>query len=81
MPSFFITLSDLLEIDRIIHRGGVLRSYGLICGFIGRVAAGGLFIIMTGVMITHLPQGWFMNWFGKKGGEGIEYFVVLLTCC
>jgi len=45
----------------------------------GRVAAGGLFIIMTGAMITHLPQGWFMNWFGKKDGEGIEYFIMLLT--
>jgi putative oxidoreductase len=45
----------------------------------GRGAAGGLFIIMTGAMITHLPQGWFMNWFGKNEGEGIEYFIMLLT--
>ena len=43
------------------------------------VAAGEIFIIMTGAMITHLQQGWFMNWFGKKDGEGIEYFIMLLT--
>jgi hypothetical protein len=67
--------------DRSDHSswGSPSELTALIAGFIGGVAAGGLFIIVTGVMITHLPQGWFMNWFGKKGGEGIEYFVVLLT--
>ena len=59
--------------------GQSFGSIALIAGFMGRVAAGGLFIIMTGAMITHLSQGWFMNWFGEKGGEGIEYFVMLLT--
>ena len=79
MPSFFITPSDLLEIDRIIHRGESFGANGTDRRFHWQSRCRSLFIIMTGVMITHLPQGWFMNWFGKKGGEGIEYFVVLLT--
>jgi hypothetical protein len=35
-------------------------------GFLGRIAAGGLFIIFTGALIVHLPDGWTLNWFGSK---------------
>ena len=56
---------------------GHLRA--LMSGFLGRIAAGGLFIIFTGALIVHLPDGWTLNWFGSKKGEGIEYFVLLLS--
>jgi putative oxidoreductase len=59
--------------------GQSFGSLALIVGFFGRVAAGGLFIIFTGALIVHLPEGWTLNWFGKKDGEGIEYFVLLLS--
>src|SRR5258708_31759188 len=52
---------------------------GVVAGFLGRIAAGGLFIIFTGALIVHLPDGWAMNWFGEKKGEGIEYHVMLLS--
>jgi putative oxidoreductase len=51
----------------------------LLSGFLGRVAAAGLFIIMSGAMVVHLRHGWSMNWFGTKKGEGVEYFVMLLA--
>ena len=54
-------------------------SIALIAGFLGRIAAGGLFIIFTGALIVHLPDGWTLNWFGAKKGEGIEYFVLVLS--
>ena len=54
-------------------------SIALISGFLRRIAAGGLFIIFTGALIVHLPDGWTLNWFGSKKGEGIEYFVLLLS--
>jgi putative oxidoreductase len=54
-------------------------SVALIIGLLGRLAAGGAFIIFTGALIVHLPDGWMLNWFGKKKGEGIEYFVMLLA--
>ncbi len=54
-------------------------SIALIAGFLGRIAAGGLFIIFTGALIGYLPDGWTLNWFGAKKGEGIEYFVLVLS--
>jgi len=59
--------------------GQSFGSIALLVGFLGRIAAGGLFIIFAGALIVHLPEGWTMNWFGSKKGEGIEYFVLLLA--
>ena len=59
--------------------GQFFGSIALVAGFLGRIAAGGLFIIFTGALIVHLPDGWAMNWFGEKKGEGIEYHVMLLS--
>jgi putative oxidoreductase len=33
----------------------------------------------TDYVIAHLPDGWSMNWFGTKNGEGTEYHVLLLA--
>ena len=63
----------------LIIIGQSLGSIALIFGFLGRIAAGGLFIIFIGALIVHLPDGWAMNWFGRKNGEGIEYHVLLLS--
>ncbi len=54
---------------------------GLIFGCLGRLAAGGLFINFTGALIVHVPDGWFMNWFGKKTDEGIEFHVYCSYHC
>jgi putative oxidoreductase len=59
--------------------GQSLGSIALLLGFLGRVAALGNFIIFTGALINHSPEGWTMNWVGKKKGEGIEYFILLLS--
>jgi putative oxidoreductase len=59
--------------------GQSFGSIALISGFLGRIAAGGLFIIFTGALVAHLPDGWTLNWFGSKKGEGVEYFVLLLS--
>ena len=63
----------------LIIIGQSFGSIALMIGFVGRIAAGGLFIIFTGALIVHLPDGWTLNWFGSKKGEGIEYFVLLLS--
>ena len=63
----------------LIIIGQSLGSIALIFGFLGRIAAGGLFIVFIGALIVHLPDGWAMNWFGTKNGEGIEYHVLLLS--
>ena len=68
-----------LTIAWLVIIGQSLGSIALILGFLGRIAAAGNFIIFTGAMITHLPDGWMLNWFNKKKGEGIEYFILLLA--
>jgi putative oxidoreductase len=79
------TLKDLdsrripRSIAWLIILGQSFGSIALVAGFLGRFAAGGLFIIFTGALIVHLPDGWAMNWFGEKNGEGIEYHVMLLS--
>lgn len=68
-----------LFISWMIIIGQSLGSLALIIGSFGRVAAMGNFIIFSGALFVHLPEGWTLNWLKKKKGEGIEYFVLLLT--
>jgi putative oxidoreductase len=63
----------------LIIIGQSLGSIALIVGFASRIAAAANFIIFTGALFNHLPEGWTMNWTGEKKGEGIEYFVMLLS--
>ena len=71
------TLKDLdahripRSIAWLVIVGQSFGSIALIAGFLGRIAADGLFIIFTGALIVHLPDGWTMNWFlaKRKGKE------------
>ena len=63
----------------LIIIGQSIGSIALMFGCLGRIAAGANFIIFTGALIVHARDGWTMNWLGKKRGEGIEYFVLLLS--
>ncbi|MDB5151993.1 MAG: hypothetical protein JWR54_744 [Mucilaginibacter sp.] len=63
----------------LIIIGQSFGSIALIFGCFGRIAAGGNFIIFAGALIVHAPDGWTMNWLGKNKGEGIEYFIMLLS--
>lgn len=56
-----------------------LGSLGLIIGFCTRIAAAGSIIIFTAAIFVHLPDGWMMNWYNRKKGEGVEYFFLLLA--
>jgi putative oxidoreductase len=68
-----------LLIAWLVIAGQSFGSMMLILGFGGRIAAAGNFIIFTGALIVHAPDGWTLNWLGKKKGEGVEYFVLLLS--
>ena len=63
----------------LILLGQSLGSIALLLGCMGRIAAAGNFIIFTGAMVVHSSDGWTLNWFNKKKGEGIEYFILLLS--
>ena len=63
----------------LIIIGQSLGSMALVFGFLSRIAAASNFIIFTGALAVHWPDGWSMNWNGRKRGEGIEYFIMLLS--
>ena len=58
------------------------ESFGalfLIVGFLSRLSAFGIFLIMLGaIFLAHFPHGFFMNWFGNQQGEGFEYHLLAL---
>ena len=53
---------------------------GLIIGFLSRIAAFGIVVnMLVAVFLVHLPNGFFMNWNGKKGGEGFEFHILAIV--
>lgn len=59
--------------------GESFGSVALLLGFLTRFTAASLAVIMLGaVTMVHLPNGFFMNWFGKQAGEGYEYHLLVI---
>ncbi|HLZ32859.1 MAG TPA: DoxX family protein [Nitrospira sp.] len=59
--------------------GEFFGSLGLLVGFLTRFSAASLAVIMVGAIVTtHIPHGFFMNWFGKQQGEGYEYHLLVI---
>jgi putative oxidoreductase len=53
---------------------------GLIVGLLTRIAALGIGVEMIGaIFIVHLPNGFFMNWYGTQKGEGFEYHLLVIA--
>ena len=54
-----------------------LGSVAVIAGFFTRLSALGVgFTIAVAALMVHIPNGFFMNWFGKQAGEGFEYHIL-----
>jgi putative oxidoreductase len=70
IPLFFAILAIVAEF------AGALS---LILGFLGRVGAVCVIVVMVGaVLLVHLPNGFFMNWSGRSPGEGYEYHLLAI---
>ncbi len=66
-------------IGALIVLGESLGALFLILGFLSRLSAAGIGIIMIGAIVTvHGQNGFFMNWFGTQAGEGYEYHLLAL---
>ncbi len=66
----------------LIIIGESFGSVGLLIGFLTRFTAASLGIIMLGAIgLVHLPNGFFMNWFGQQAGEGYEYHLLVIGMC
>lgn len=60
--------------------GESIGSLGLIAGLFTRFTAASFIVIMLGAIVTvHLPQGFFMNWFGQQQGEGFEFHLLVIA--
>jgi len=58
----------------------LLGGLGLILGLFGRIAAFSLAAnIFADIMLVHGRNGFFMNWLGNQGGEGVEYHLLALA--
>jgi putative oxidoreductase len=56
-----------------------LGSLALLFGFFGRFMAFGIFMVMSGaILMVHLHNGFFMNWFGTQKGEGFEFHLLAI---
>lgn len=56
-----------------------LGSIALVIGFLTRLAAFGIGVVMVvAIFMAHLRFGFFMNWFGTQQGEGFEYHLLAL---
>lgn len=59
--------------------GESFGSVALLLGLLTRFTAASLAVIMVGAIVTtHMPNGFFMNWFGKQAGEGYEYHLLVI---
>ncbi len=66
----------------LVILGESLGALGLIAGFLTRFCAAGILIIMTGaIVMAHVANGFFMNWFGNQDGEGFEYHLLVIALC
>lgn len=76
---FFVGSGIPAPVAILIIIGESFGALGLIFGFLSRLAALGIAIIMLGaIFMVHLQYGFFMNWFGNQAGEGIEYHLLAL---
>ena len=55
-----------------------LGALGLVVGLGTRVAAFGIGVTMTVAATMHAGNGFFMNWFGQREGEGFEYHLLAI---
>lgn len=59
----------------------ITAPFALVLGLGGRIAALGVVGLMLGALSTHVPNGFFMNWFGSlpAGSEGFEYHLIAIA--
>lgn len=64
----------------LVILGESLGALLLALGLATRLAAFGISAAMLGAMLmVHLPNGFFMNWFGNQAGEGLEFGLLMLA--
>ena len=77
---FSATIQSMGTLGYFLIAGEFFGGLGLIVGFLSRFSAASLTVIMIGAIVqVHARFGFFMNWFGKKQGEGFEYHLLAIA--
>ncbi len=77
--NYFVSTGLPSTVAFLIIIGESFGALALIIGLLSRIAAFGISLIMLGaIFLVHLPNGFFMNWFGTQKGEGFEYHILAL---
>ncbi len=76
LTHFGVPPALILLIMAIEFFGGL----GLIFGLLTRIPAFGVLCLMIGaIFMVHLPNGFFMNWYGNQKGEGFEFHLLAIS--
>lgn len=63
----------------------LIESVGAICLILGVAtrfwAITFIFLLLGMIFFVHLPNGFFMNWFGTQAGEGYELHLLFIGLC
>ncbi|WP_447600324.1 DoxX family protein [Nitrospira sp. Nam80] len=79
MGFFTQNLGLPLIVAFLVIIGESLGSVALLAGLLTRFTAASFIIIMVGaIVMSHLPHGFFMNWYGQQQGEGYEYHLLII---
>lgn len=78
--AFFAHLGMPTAVTVLIMATELFGGLGLIVGFLTRIPALGIACLMIGaVFMVHLPNGFFMNWYGNQKGEGFEFHLLAIA--
>ncbi len=76
---YFSSIGIPAIVGVLVVLGESLGALALLAGFLTRFTAASINLIMLGaIFITHLPNGFFMNWYGSQAGEGFEFHLLAL---
>jgi putative oxidoreductase len=76
---YLVGLGIPTPIAVLVIFGEFLGALGLIFGFLTRLSALGIGIIMIGAASFHIPNGFFINWAGSQQGEGYEFHLLMIA--
>jgi putative oxidoreductase len=80
MSFFTQTLGIPVSLAALASLAEFLGGLGLLLGFLSRIAAFGIVVdMLVALFLVHLPNGFFMNWFGNKPGEGFEFHLLAIV--
>lgn len=78
--AFFASIGVPAPLAVLVILAESLGAIALIAGVGTRIAAFGAAATMLGaVFLTHLPNGFFMNWYGNQAGEGFEFHILAIA--